>query len=342
MKKRAAIEEEYARSMLKLAHSHIKMEGKEGSFRDSWIQFVQNHEKIAHVHLNLSNSVSELSEALSTLYKDTERSRKQLKSAGYQHAKMLTDSEHALEKQKHKYELLSQDWEHTILSREGPSKTLYPPKKLGGITRSFSMPLTLLRQPNASAAKLQKYEEDARSKVAQANSALNQQLLNTSELRRAYFNRHLPRFIRLLKEANDQCDESLKSHLFKYSQTVQDSLASELDVICPAQDIGLSSMIESMDNAKDFQEYMVHYLSHANLESGVKHDPSMDPQNLHFGKDLVELYERDKTPVPIVVSKCLNFLEMKALKIQGIYRESCGLMRMHTLQDLLDQGNSFV
>ncbi len=50
--------------------------------------------------------------------------------------------------------MLSEEWERTIIAKEGPNKTLYAPKPLNGLARSFSMPLTLLKQPNPSALKV--------------------------------------------------------------------------------------------------------------------------------------------------------------------------------------------
>jgi purine-nucleoside phosphorylase len=37
----------------------------------------------------------------------------------------------------------------------------------------------------------------------------------------------------LLKEANDQCDESLKGHLFTYSRTVEEMLMMEATAVSP-------------------------------------------------------------------------------------------------------------
>jgi hypothetical protein len=98
---------------------------------------------------------------------------------------------------KTKYEMLSEEWERTIIAKEGPAKTLYPPKPLNNLTRSFTMPLTLLKQPNPSALKMAKYEEDARARVAQASMVYRNQLRVTNEMRQAYYQRNLPRFIRV-------------------------------------------------------------------------------------------------------------------------------------------------
>lgn len=93
--------------------------------------------------------------------------------------------------------MLSEEWERTIIAKEGPAKSMYPPKPMNSLTRSLSMPLTLLKQSNASAMKMQKYEDDARAKLAYANVVYKNQLKVTLDMRSAYYSRNLPRFIRV-------------------------------------------------------------------------------------------------------------------------------------------------
>lgn len=50
----------------------------DSTFGESWSQFLEIHDTVGSVHLKLSNVVAELSEDLSTLQKDSERSRKQV------------------------------------------------------------------------------------------------------------------------------------------------------------------------------------------------------------------------------------------------------------------------
>jgi hypothetical protein len=76
-----------------------------------------------------------------------------LKSAGYHQAKILQETEHGLTKAKNKYEMYSEEWERTIIAKDG-QKTLYPPKPLKNLARSLSMPLTLLKSQNPSVSKV--------------------------------------------------------------------------------------------------------------------------------------------------------------------------------------------
>ena len=45
---------------------------------------------------------------------------------------------------------------------------------------------------------MQKYEDDARAKVATANALYTNQLRITHDMRTAYYTRNLPRFIRVI------------------------------------------------------------------------------------------------------------------------------------------------
>lgn len=50
--------------------------------------------------------------------------------------------------------MYSEEWERTIIAKDGQNKTLYPPKPLNNLSRSLSMPLSLLKSHNPSAAKV--------------------------------------------------------------------------------------------------------------------------------------------------------------------------------------------
>ncbi|KAJ3194461.1 hypothetical protein HDU67_004745, partial [Dinochytrium kinnereticum] len=169
LKKRAQIEEEYGRSMMKLSQSILnqKSDGKEGSFNESWRQFVKVHDQVGDIRVKFGESISEVAEELSTIFKNTERSRKQLKDAGYKHWKAVHDSEVALEKSKTKYETLSEDWEKAILYREmhvpngeqggggggGGVQPLVGQLRRGGMPKSLSNPIQLWKQGSQNPGK---------------------------------------------------------------------------------------------------------------------------------------------------------------------------------------------
>ena len=49
---------------------------------------------------------------------------------------------------------------------------------------------------------------------------------------------------KLLKEANDQCDEALKTHLFNYAHTLEETLMEEATTVSPVDkhDPGIVSL----------------------------------------------------------------------------------------------------
>ncbi|KAJ3154127.1 hypothetical protein HK101_001689, partial [Irineochytrium annulatum] len=79
LKKRAQIEEDYGKAMNKLCQSVLtqKPDGKEGTFNEAWVQYVKLHEQIGDVRIKFGENITEVAEELSTLQKNTERSRKQ-------------------------------------------------------------------------------------------------------------------------------------------------------------------------------------------------------------------------------------------------------------------------
>ncbi|KAJ3115078.1 hypothetical protein HK100_001463, partial [Physocladia obscura] len=184
LKRRATIEEEYGRSMTKLSQSILASksdDGKAGSYSEAWKHTLALHEQIGNIRLKFASNISAVADEISSLHKNTERSRKQLKEAGYKHWKSVHESENALEKAKKKYESSSEDWEHALLIREtvseGMTTMMMPTTRQGGIAKSISTmqiwkQATITKNPD----KVQKQEEDARNRAAIANENYKQQL----------------------------------------------------------------------------------------------------------------------------------------------------------------------
>ncbi|KAJ3037668.1 hypothetical protein HK097_003435, partial [Rhizophlyctis rosea] len=392
LKRKAAIEEKYARSMLELTQtSPLQVAyGKEGSYADSWARFVKMHESVAETRLHFASNISEIADELATLYKNTERSRKQLKDAGYKHLKHMQDADLALEKAKHKYESSSEDWERAIQHRESrdreqsdtasitssahhQSPSLAALKK-NGLTKSLSNQFSLVKQTLGGPKGLQRDEESARHKAAVANENYKTQLQQTNMIRNGFFNVHLPRFIRLLKETNDEADAGLQYHLVKYAQSMESALMKEATTISPLEKdiVGLVKLLEDVDNDKDFEEFMKHYLERQEkIEKGERQfvpyamkltgsggsDPALNIGGAfggasggsgglvagvgnakpHFGVGLIDLMGREGTPVPGVVTKCVECVEKVGMRTQGLYRVSGTSTSVRSLRGVLDR-----
>ncbi|KAJ3147156.1 hypothetical protein HDU89_005753 [Geranomyces variabilis] len=348
LRRRAAIEEEYGKAMTKLAQSANlpsgtgKTEGKAGSFGWAWARFTAVHDQVGDIHTKYASTILEHAEELAALHKNTERSRKQLKDACHRHEKTVVDAESALEKAKSRYEATSTEWEKTIVSKSASA---------GGLAAKS---LTN-RWKSQTPAKLHKAEVDARTKAAQLNVAYKTQLQQTQAIRNEYTSQHLPRFIRLLKDTNDQCDEGLQIHLLDYARATEAAVLKEATTLSPldaadagARAEGLVGALEKIDNDRDFEAYAEEFirttdptklgLSYAGTSSSTLAQPDLFPHGRpSFGLSLEALMERDEVPVPHVVTKCIDYVETHGLTTEGIYRISGPSMMVQRIRSLLDR-----
>ncbi|KAJ3162029.1 hypothetical protein HDU86_005727 [Geranomyces michiganensis] len=339
LRRRAAIEEEYGKAMTKLAQSANlsngtgKTEGKGGSFGSAWARFTAVHEQVGDIHTKYATATFEHAEELAALYKNTERSRKQLKDACHRHEKTVLDAEAALEKAKSRYEATSTEWEKTIVSKSANGGSL--------ATKSLAN-----RWKSQTPAKLHKAEVDARTKAAQLNVAYKTQLHQTQAIRNEYISHHLPRFIRLLKETNDQCDQGLQVHLIDYAKGTEQAVLAEAQAL--DGDAGLATALKSVDNDEDFEIFAEEYLRttdptrlglpYAATSSSTLAQPDLFPHGRpSFGISLETLLARDDVAVPHVVAKCIEYVETHGLSAEGIYRISGPSMMVQRIRSLLDR-----
>ncbi|ORX56094.1 RhoGAP-domain-containing protein [Piromyces finnis] len=361
LKKRAIIEEEYGKAMLKLCQTTFENTGKEkifnkqGSYNDSWNQFIELHEKIGNNRLKFAESIGTVTDNLFTLLKNTERSRKQLKEAGLKHQKAVIDSESLLEKAKIKYETCSEAWEEAILEKERQFVEHYGNVSMSNQVNGYNTirKKSLFSKNTVNPTKLQKNEDETRNKAAQANEAFKVQLISTNTIRREFFRNNLPRILKSLKEANDECDNTLQYNLGKYSLDYENALMSDATTISPLNEAqGLRKIIQKIDNAGDFIEYV-----RKPLFKGTKFEKNdipfseykMQPETysiIHpktiFGVSLSEQLARDNTEIPEILNKCAYFIERYGLNTVGVYRLSGSNSAIQKLRTQFDRDASQV
>lgn len=362
LKKRAIIEEEYGKAMLKLCQTTLentgkdKIDNKQGTYNDSWNQFLELHEKIGNNRLKFAESIGNVTENLFTLLKNTERSRKQLKEAGLKHQKTVSDSESLLEKAKIKYETSSEAWEEAILEKERQLVEHYGNPNMANQVSGFntvSRKKSLFSKNTVNPTKLQKNEDEARNKAAQANEAFKLQLVSTNSIRREFFRKNLPRILRSLKETNDECDNTLQYNLGKYSYDYENALMADATTISPLNEAqGLRKIVQKIDNAGDFIEYV-----RKPLYKGTKFEKNdipfseykMHPETyaiIHpksiFGVGLAEQLNRDNLEIPEILTKCANFIERYGLNTVGVYRLSGSNSAIQKLRTSFDRDASQV
>ncbi|KAG9288682.1 hypothetical protein G9A89_004301 [Geosiphon pyriformis] len=344
LRKRAAIEEEYGRMMIKLARgiqeSHQTNINKQGTYGDSWIAMMKLHEAIGENRLNFADGINKISDELSAHFKDTEKSRKNLKDAGQKYEKNILEAEQALEKAKFKYDSHSEEWERKVLEKNGD---VIPASKRT-ITKAI-----FANKPKTS-IQLVKMEEEASKKAAAANENYKSHLLNTNTTRHDYYNVRLPRMITALKDTADECDAALQYHLARYSYLFENTMVSDALVISPVNSEdgpSLRKVIEQIDNEADFESYVVGTGAKARRvkrKDITYEEYSVSPQVLDiinprniFGVDLAEQMERDGHELPLIVVKCAEAIEKHGLDSQGIYRLTGATLQIQKLKILFDR-----
>jgi len=160
-KKRAVIEEEYGKSMQKLAKTTSEVyalsEGKAGydrrryfshsvdrcaicsSFVSAWQTSMRIHEMMADNRLRFSQRLNEMSEELNNLVKEVDKNRKQVggvmvlrflnfvdsvhqtKDLAMRYERALQESEQTTEKSKHRLDFTTEELERVLLQKEGES-----------------------------------------------------------------------------------------------------------------------------------------------------------------------------------------------------------------------------
>ena len=69
----------------------------------------------------------------------------------------------------------------------------------------------------------------------------------------------------------------------------------------------------------------------------------MDPSNLPplkpvFGMTLEQLFQRDGSPIPMVVYQCIQAVDMFGLEVEGIYRVSGTAAHINKLKAIFNNG----
>ncbi|KAL1918738.1 uncharacterized protein VTP21DRAFT_2760 [Calcarisporiella thermophila] len=362
LRKRAIVEEEYGKNLLKVAQNTLDTAErseyyKRGTFSDSWMEIVKLHQKIAEQRIKFAQNILDVSEELNAILKETDRMRKQLKENGQRQERLMQESEQALEKARHKYETMSGDWERTILQRSNTPINLVPQRMgspaigsnamLSGspsTRRTLSKPINIFKQARQMSTKI---EEDARIRASLSNENYKAQLYQTNQARQEYFSVQLPRIVTSLLETVDECNLGMQYQLARYSFIYERALASEGKLLDDDSGNGLRSLVESINHSMDLRECVRNTaakhgkLTHVDIPyaeylMSQKALSIIHPKPI-FGIDLALQLERDNLEVPTVLVKCAYAVEKHGILNQGIYRISGTSTEMQKLKQLFDR-----
>ncbi|CAG8575975.1 4612_t:CDS:10 [Paraglomus brasilianum] len=344
LKKRAMIEDEYGRSMLKLSRgtqeSCNNSDSKRGTYGDNWYNILRLHEIIGENRIKFAAAIQEIADDLTYQHKDTDKGRKNMKDAGQKYERAIQETEQSLEKAKYKYESQSEDWERSLLEKNGD----IVPNSKRTLTKA------IFNNKPKSPTQLGKQEEDARQKAATANENYKLQLSNTNSLRNEYYNVHLPRMITSLKDVADECDAALQYNLARYSYLYENTMVSEalvINPINPEDGFSMRKMIEQINNEEDFQSYVTscgtkskklqrHNIEYNEYNMSEVAQSIVNPKII-FGVDLAFQMARDKQDVPMILVKCAEAIEKYGLYNKGMYRVSGSTPQIMKLKTLFNR-----
>ncbi|KAJ2911869.1 hypothetical protein MD484_g8549, partial [Candolleomyces efflorescens] len=330
-KKRALIEEEYGKTLQKLARSTAEVyalnDGKAGTFVSAWMSTMRVHEMMAENRLRFAQRLNEMSEELATIVKEVDKNRKQTKDLASRYERSLQESETATEKCKNRLDFTSEELERLLLQKEGESyKDTAVKAQAGGkrvIGKAVAKGGLLLKGKNPGNA---------------------------------------------LKECADEIDLGTQYHLTRYAFLFESIVLSDGSTLVPTDEgVGLKATIETIDNRGDFKTYMQNYvyarggsaaprrmkahseelMSSVNVFGGPNYAAqNAAPNGIYglqdkgrptFGVDLAEQMTRDNAEVPAIVIKCSEAIEKHGITSQGIYRVSGMTSKVMNLKQRLDK-----
>lgn len=295
-RKRAAIEEEYARSSIRLARSSIdsyrESDGKAGSFVTSWSAFLRAHEMLGENHLKLATSLHEMADQLSELTREIERQRRNGKEVGSRLDKVLNDAEGSMDKARVRFDSSVEELERCLVSKAGESsygrapefQQTNPNLSNSHSQSSSSHSLSLAQQaqqPNPPPSKRTfgkamsklksggkggfsgRSEDELRSRMAIASDVYRKEVQFCQGVRREHWVVGIPRVLRTLKESSDEVDFGTQFHLSRYSHLFEQTILQDGMTVAPPGGIedgpGLKAVVEALDSRDDFTKFMEHY-----------------------------------------------------------------------------------
>ncbi|KAG8757902.1 hypothetical protein FRC14_001200 [Serendipita sp. 396] len=287
LQKRAALESDLGRNMHKLAvataSAYAANECKAGSFSAAWERAMRLHETIAENRLKLSANLAEMSDELSSLAKEIDRNRKQVKDTHTGYERNLLESEANMDKAKMRFDGIQDELERFLMTKEGENpkdaRQTSPqinvkrgPMGLGRVVVKGGGMLLKGKNPAGS----QRQEEDIRHRLAAASDVFHRASLECQGMRQEYFNLQLPKILRALKELSDEIDTAMQFHLSKYAYLLESSLLSDAVTLVPKEEgdgPGLKAIMESIDNRTDFKSYVQNYrIAHPNFPRTPRRD----------------------------------------------------------------------
>lgn len=209
LKKRAALEEEQATGLKRLARTQLdsvrKNDVRGGSYAAQLAEVLRVHDRMSDNGMSFYLSLHQMHEDLETLSSNMERGRKTWKHEGLDAEKRATDAEGAMQKAKTRYDGLAEDYDR---ARTGDTKGS---RRLG------------LKGPKSA----EQYEQDLLKKVQAADADYEEKVRLAKAQRETLLSAERPRAVKALQELIVECDGGLALQLQKFGKNLPGDMQME-------------------------------------------------------------------------------------------------------------------
>lgn len=256
-KKRAAIEDDHAKDVKRLAKSTQetmqRAESRRGTYLRQLHEALGTHDLMSDNGARFALELHQMHDDMTNLSNDLERARKTIKHEGMDAEKRATDAEAAAQRAKSKYDGFAEDYDR---AKTGDIK---------GSRRIMKGPRSAAQHEEDLLKKLQAADADYAAKV-QASRAQTAELRNSSR----------PRAVNALRDHVRECDAALSFQLQKYGMSVLTSPFTTLTLLASINERlllrngllvapittggpqnSLASIMQGINNDEDLNNYIL-------------------------------------------------------------------------------------
>ncbi|KAI0222151.1 hypothetical protein L0F63_007269 [Massospora cicadina] len=360
LRRQAALEEEYGKSMIKLvqltAKEMEKDDVKQGTYGSAFRATLAAHEEVGKARIRFANQANSLADELARATKEKDTLRKMQRDTGIRTKKALTDSEATLEKVRVRYLQANEGWDRALVNKleQSQLEADQAAMALPGAAPNNARPTNAIVDAfnnifaqSKSLDNLRRYEEEAKARAASTKRLYHQHLSVTNHMRHEYFFQQLPDLISESIASVEEVDQTTKSYLDMYVTRFQATCQDTLDIVASRDpDKGLRAVVGSIDLHRDNLEF---FTSQLGMTRAVNRDPilpsyyimspiakSLLNPKVVYGLDLQEQLARDNATLPAIVVKCVAFIDKHGLQQEGIYRRSGSNSKVNRIRDLFN------
>ncbi|KUI57647.1 RHO GTPase-activating protein RGD1 [Cytospora mali] len=247
LKKRAAIEEDNASGLKRLARNTSdnmrRSDHLGGSFARAFEGMMGTHDRIAENGMQYATSLIQMAEDLNELASVAEKQRKSWKQNGLAAEQRVADVEAQMRKSHSKYYSLAEEYDR---ARTGDGSK-------GGKMFGFKGPKSAAQHEEELLRKVQAADQDYQSKVQTLQQERNQLIMTTR-----------PEAIRALQDIVQECDSGLVLQMQKFASFNEKLLLSNGLSVSPLKNgkgpspvsMSLREIVSHVDTQKDLSDYL--------------------------------------------------------------------------------------